>query len=130
VVIEQRIPMHASIFRPVVELLGPALERAPWRSPQRRYLPNVLARFELDPTPERFVELLSRHAYQSVLWRDSIDYLTNLYPDIAFVEVGPRAVLFNLLSRKWLSCPRYKTDAVDGSGAFDAVVRELARGAA
>lgn len=130
VLIEQRIPMHASMFRPVIDSLGPALERAPWCSPSLRYLPNVLGRFELDPTPARFVELLSQHAYRAVMWRDSIDYLVDLYPDIAFVEVGPRAVLYNLLSRKWLSRPRYKTDAVDGNGAFDAVVRELSRGAA
>jgi hypothetical protein len=35
------------------------------------------------------------------------------YPDARFVEVGPGAVLFNLLQRRWHANPRYRTDAAD-----------------
>lgn len=122
VVIERHIPMHASIFRPAAEALRPALEAAPWKSPTLPYLPNVKAGFEDDPTPERIVELLYRHVFSPVRWRESIDFLAERYPDAAFIEVGPRAVLHNLLSRKWHTNPRFKTDAPEGQPSqFEAI---------
>jgi [acyl-carrier-protein] S-malonyltransferase len=126
VVIERRIPMHASIFHPAADALRPALEAAPWKAPKLPYLPNVTAAFEEDPTPKRIVELLYRHVFSPVRWRDSIDLLAARHPDAAFVEVGPKAVLYNLLTRKWRSNPRFKTDAPEGQpGQFDVVAAAL-----
>lgn len=126
-IIEQRIPMHASMFSPVATALRPALERAPFKAPRRPYLPNVLGCFEEAPTPGRIAELLALHVHSPVLFRASIDFLSERIPDAAFVEVGPRAVLFNLLSRKWVRRPRFKTDAPDDPGpAFKATAQELA----
>ena len=126
VVIEKKIPMHASLFRPAADALRPALEAAPWRPPTGRYLPNVTAAFEPDPTPNRIVDLLYRHVFSSVRWRESIDLLAAEVPDAAFVEVGPKAVLYNLLNRKWRASPRFKTDAPEGQpGQFDAVAAAL-----
>lgn len=128
-IIEWRVPMHASIFEPAAVAFRPALERAPWRAPRLPYLPNVLGRFEEDPTPARIVDLLAQHVHRPVLFRASIDFLASRYPDAAFVEVGPRGVLYNLLSKKWLSRPRFKTDAPEDAGrAFEATVKELSRG--
>ncbi len=126
VVIERKIPMHASIFRPAADALRPALEAAPWQRPRLGYLPNVTATFEDDPTPERLVELLYRHVFSPVRWRESIDLLAERVPDAAFVEVGPRAVLYNLLTRKWRTNPRFKTDAPEGQPAqFEAVAASI-----
>jgi [acyl-carrier-protein] S-malonyltransferase len=127
--IEPRVPMHASMFAPAAAAFRPALQRAPFRTPRLPYLPNVLGRFEEVPTPDRIVDLLARHVAQPVLFRASIDLLVERHPDAAFVEVGPRGVLYNLLNKKWISRPRYKTDAAEDPGrAFEATVRELGRG--
>lgn len=129
-IIEQKIPMHASFFAPVADALRPALARTCFRTPRRPYLPNVLGHFEESATPARIAELLARHVYSPVHFRASIDFLAARYPDAAFVEVGPRAVLHNLLNRKWLTNPRFKTDAPDDPlVALEATVKELARAA-
>lgn len=126
VFIEQRVPMHASIFAPVAESLRPALEAAPWCTPRAPYLPNVLGCVEPAPTGSRIAELLALHVHRPVLFRASVDYICAQYRDVAFVEVGPRAVLFNLLSRKWIRAPRFKTDDKDNpSAAIATVVAEL-----
>lgn len=125
-IIERRVPMHASFFAPVAAALRPALDLAPFRAPRSPYLPNVTGRFEHAPTPARFADLLARHVHSPVLFRASIDLLAEESPGAAFVEVGPRAVLFNLLSRKWRSGARFKTDTTnDRAGAFAAVAKEI-----
>lgn len=129
-VIEQRVPMHASIFAPVAAALRPALAQTTFRKPRYPYLPNVLGRFEDEPLPARIADLLAQHVYSPVLFRASIDFIAEHYPDAAFIEVGPRAVLFNLLSRKWRPNPRFKTDAPEDPGrAFESTTRELTRAA-
>jgi malonyl CoA-acyl carrier protein transacylase len=109
VIIEDRIPMHASRFAPVARALARTLQRAPWRAPRMPYLPNVTARFETAPTPARIGHLLARHVFSPVRWRESIEIVAS-DPNVVFVEVGPRTVLFNLLSRSWLRNARFATD--------------------
>lgn len=126
VLIEPSIPMHAPMFRPVADRLRAVLEQAPWRRPALPYLPNVLGAIEPEATPARIAELLERHVYQPVLWRNSIDALA-ADPEAIFVEVGPKAVLYNLFARSWHKNPRFKTDGDDR--AFVALVEELANAA-
>jgi [acyl-carrier-protein] S-malonyltransferase len=129
-VIEQRVPMHASIFAPVATALRPKLDHARFRMPGRPYLPNVLGRFEEEPHAPRIADLLAQHVYSPVLFRASIDFLAERYPDAAFIEVGPRAVLYNLLNKKWRKNPRFKTDAPEDPGrAFQTTTEELIRAA-
>jgi [acyl-carrier-protein] S-malonyltransferase len=129
VLIEERIPMHASIFAPAAAALWHALEQAPWRTPHLPYLPNVLGSFEPEPRPGRIMDLLARHVHSPVLFRASIEQLVEHRGNAAFVEVGPRGVLYNLLSRKWISRPRFKTDTGEHGGrAFLAIAEELSRG--
>lgn len=124
--IEPKIPMHSSHFRPVAGLLREALESAPWQPVRLPYLPNVTGRFEPDPVPSRFVELLLRHVYSPVHWRESIDLLVDSLPGAVFVEVGPRSVLYNLLSPRWHKVERHKTDSAEGlPEAFATTVRNL-----
>jgi [acyl-carrier-protein] S-malonyltransferase len=127
VLIEDKIPMHASIFRPVAEALEPALRAARWRAPRLRYLPNVTATFEDAPTAARIVERLACHVHSPVLWRQSIELVAGMGPDTVFVEVGPRTVLHNLLSRSWKRNPRFATDGQHRG--LDALGKEIARAA-
>lgn len=128
--IEHRVPMHASMFAPVATALRPALDHTPFRAPRYPYLPNVLGGFEHEPIPARIADLLAQHVYSPVLFRASIDFLVERCPDAAFIEVGPRAVLFNMLSRKWIQRPRFKTDAPEDPGrAFETTAMELTRAA-
>lgn len=129
VVIEERVPMHASIFRPVADVLRVALNRAPFRTPRFPYLPNVLGRFEESPTHERIVELLALHVHSPVLFRASVDFIDAKVTNAAFIEVGPRAVLYNMLTRKWRHGARFKTDAKEDAGrALEATAKELTVG--
>lgn len=126
VLIEQRVPMHSSRFRPVADLLRPALMAAPFRTPTRTYLPNVLGELLPDATPAQMIELLLRHVYEAVRWRASIDLLAEKFPGASFIEVGPRAVLYNLLSPRWRRVDRFKCDSADDiCNAFAATCARL-----
>ena len=126
VLIERRVPMHSSVFRPVAQAMRPVLRAAPWTPPRLPYLPNARGRFERDPTPHVIAGLLEEHVHRPVRLRASIELLAAEHPDAAFVEVGPRAVLHNLLSRKWLRVKRLCTDSHGGEPpAFRAIAEEL-----
>lgn len=130
VVIEPRIPMHSSRFEPVGRELRAVLERVGWKPPTRPYLPNVVGRFVEEPGPAEFATLLSQHVYRPVRWRHSIDFVVANVEDAVFVEVGPRRVLCNLLSRKWLTNPRFPTDPEEQQpGSLDELIEELSRAA-
>jgi [acyl-carrier-protein] S-malonyltransferase len=129
VLIENRIPMHTQLFRPVADAFRAALAAIDWGSPALPYLPNVLGRFMENPGPDQMVELLSRHVYSPVLWRESVDFISELSDDLVFVEVGPRAVLYNLLGKRWKSNPRYRTDSQDDFlTSFISLTEELTGG--
>jgi [acyl-carrier-protein] S-malonyltransferase len=127
VIIERSIPMHTSLFRSVAERFRPAVEAAPWQAPERPYVPNAEARLIAHPQPSDFCSLLTAQVWQPVRWRASIDAVAARQGDATFVEVGPRAVLYNLLRRDWQSNPKYRLDAPETSGAsLDEIARELA----
>jgi len=124
--IERQIPMHTSVFRPASEALLPHLAKASWKKPHRPYVSNVLGGFVESTSAEMFVELMSRHVYSPVRWRDQIDAVAARYEDAVFIEVGPRGVLFNLLQKRWRANKKYKTDAAEGfADSFRALVGAL-----
>jgi [acyl-carrier-protein] S-malonyltransferase len=124
--IESRIPMHCSRFRVVADALRTALDAAPLKPARRPYLPNVLADWIPAPTPAEVRELLCCHVYQPVQWRRSIELVADRFPDAIFVEVGPRGVLYNLLSPRWRRVKREKTDHPENiEHAFAALVTRL-----
>jgi [acyl-carrier-protein] S-malonyltransferase len=124
--IESRIPMHCSRFRPASDAFRPALDAARWQASTRPYLPNVHAEWIAQPTPEQIRDALTRHVYQPVQWRRSIDLIADTFADAVFVEVGPRAVLYNLLSPRWRRVAREKTDHPNNIAvAFDGLVSRL-----
>lgn len=130
VVIEPRISIHSSRFEPVGRALRAVLERVPWKSPEKPYLPNVVGRFVEDPGPAQFVTLLSQHVHRPVLWRHSIDFIADRVERAVFVEVGPRRVLCNILNKKWRSNPRFTADPGEGEPAsLDRLIEELSRAA-
>ena len=120
IMIEPRIAMHSSLFAPVAEVFSQVVSRVPFRAPKRPYLPNVTGQLEPDPTPDRIRALLTAHVISPVRFRHSIELLASLAPRATFVEVGPRSVLYNLLSRKWLSNRRLRTDTPEGPLALAA----------
>ena len=93
------------------------------------YLSNVIARPIESPTRADFVDLLARHVHSPVQFRDTVDHLVAEHPDAAFIEVGPKAVLYNLLSRKWIGNARHRTDAPGAARAIAALAAEAARAA-
>jgi [acyl-carrier-protein] S-malonyltransferase len=126
VVIEDRIPMHCSSFRGVADQLRPHLERVTWKKPRSPYLPNVTGEPIASPAPADFVRLLTEHVHRPVRWRASLEQLVKGLPDAVLVEVGPRAVLYNLLRRGWLENRKLKTDDVaDPMATLRATAREL-----
>lgn len=127
--IERSVPMHASFFRPAAERFLPALEAARFGAARMPYLPNVLGQSVLEPTRETYVDLLYRHVFSPVLFRQSIEHVLAVEPDSIFVEVGPRAVLSGLL-RRFRGAPCHKTDGQgEPRAALEGLLEELARAA-
>jgi malonyl CoA-acyl carrier protein transacylase len=125
-VVDPRLPMHSPVFRPVAERLARALERTRFFAPWKPWLPNVLGRFEFDTVPARLRELLALHVWRPVLWRQALETLDAQVPDPVYVEVGPKAVLTNLIGRRWLDRPRFATDSPDGFPAhLAATIQEI-----
>lgn len=113
VVIEEKYPMHSSLFKPVGEGFRKILESTSFSTPRLPYVPNRLGKIIEKPDFSHFIDLLSTHIYSPVLWRQSIDYVVIRYPEAVFVEVGPKTVLFNLLYKKWHRNRKLCTDDPD-----------------
>lgn len=128
-VIENRIPMHSGMFRPVAALFRRHLEDADWKRPRKPYLPNVTGAFVHRPTRETFIERLWDHVHRPVLWRQSVEALAGLSSDATFVEVGPGRVLTNLMRRPWLSVRRLATDGDGVLGVARAVLADVGQDA-
>jgi [acyl-carrier-protein] S-malonyltransferase len=124
VVIDPNLPMHSTIFKPVETELRQTLLSVCWGTPERPYLPNVTGEFIEAPQREQFVDLLSRHPWNTVQWRKSMEVMCAL-PDIAFIECGPKSVLTNFFGKKWLNPKRF---AVDTEEDFAASMEKLLEG--
>jgi [acyl-carrier-protein] S-malonyltransferase len=125
--IEDRICMHMARFQPVAQGLIPALQAAVWRTPMRPYWPNVTAEPEPDADVDVFVDRLTRHVYQPVKWRHTIEALAEVHEGAVFVEVGPLPVLSRMIGRKWL--PGVRSFALDAGADTDPVALEATLGA-
>ena len=126
IVIENRIPMHTPLFRSVSAAFRPTLDSHAFLPFRKPYIPNVLGEpiETLDAGTVR--DLLQRHVFQPVHWRKSIDHLVAHAPDARFIEVGPGAVLYNLLQRRWHGNQRFHTDNPDRlDGRFARIAHEL-----
>lgn len=128
VVIERQVPMHSSLFAPVARRFAQTLETLAFGAVRRPYFPNRLGALVPEPTRETFVELLSTHVAQPVLWRQSIDHLMARHPDAVLVEVGAKAVLYNLLDRRWhRGVKKFCTDSREDTAAHFAGVVDALR---
>jgi [acyl-carrier-protein] S-malonyltransferase len=127
VMIERQVPMHSSLFEPVGARFRQALARVPFQRPRLPYLPNRLAELIAEPSTAQLVDLLSSHVHQPVLWARSIDLVVRTWPDLTLVEVGPKAVLFNLLDRKWhRGVRKLHTDSTkDTAAQLEQVLQQL-----
>jgi [acyl-carrier-protein] S-malonyltransferase len=125
-VIEPRIPMHAPVFAPVAAGLAHVLARTRLVAPRGAYVPNVRGEVLEGASADDVRACLTAHVHRPVLWQKSIDAVAARLPGACFVEVGPRAVLYNLFGRGWTPGRRARTDATEGwSNHFASLVAEL-----
>ncbi len=113
VFIDRQLPMHSSLFEPVGREFSEVLRKLTFHTPRIPYLPNRTGELLFSPDKDTFVELLTSHVYRPTLWRKSIDTIVDRHPDATFVEVGPKAVLHNMLDKKWHRKPRLHTDSAE-----------------
>jgi len=126
VVIDDRIPMHSSLFEPVAHRFRTHLESAPWGKVRLPYRPNVEGRVVEDPSAADFSDRLARHVHRPVQWRASVERCISECPDVVFVEVGPGRILSNLLQKRWVPNVRMATDSGDDLRAsIDGIARKL-----
>ncbi|MDC7683740.1 acyltransferase domain-containing protein [Asticcacaulis sp. BYS171W] len=100
-IIEDRICMHMPRFRPVSESFALALAAAEWRVPSQSYWANVTAQPAMADAAI-ITDCLTRHVYQPVLWRQTMEAFHITYPDAVFIEVGPLQILSKMMGRRWL----------------------------
>jgi [acyl-carrier-protein] S-malonyltransferase len=116
VVLDAAQAMHSPLFAQVATRYAEAVQRARWQVPGRPYLPNVLGRFVCHPAGADLEDLLLRHITSPVLWQQSVELLARAWPEAAFIEVGPKGVLSNLVRR---ICPDHDVYKVDGPQGLD-----------
>jgi [acyl-carrier-protein] S-malonyltransferase len=126
--IEPRIPMHAPVFAPTGERLGRELAQIQFTAATLPYLPNTRAELYDQPSAETIRACLVEHVSRPVRWRASVEAIAARVEEPTFVEVGPKAVLFNLFGRGWTPGARQRTDvAKDWTEHMQTVIKELAR---
>jgi len=126
IITERKVPMHASLFEPVGRAFRETLEKLDFRPARLPYIPNRLARVIEAPDREELVDLLSTHVHRPVLWQKSIDLVRELRPDVTFVEVGPKSVLYGLLRKSWFRASKHCTDSQDDTAAhLEATIEAL-----
>lgn len=124
--IEPRIPMHAPVFYETGARFAELLRELPFRVPRLPYVPNVWATVLDAPPPDVIRMCLTAHVSRPVRWHASIDALAARIGTPTFVEVGPKAVLYNLFGRGWMPGTRHKTDvAIDWHDHVVAIAKEL-----
>jgi [acyl-carrier-protein] S-malonyltransferase len=125
-----KLPLHSSLMKPIAGRLGQYLSGRDLRVPVLPYLPNATGELVYEPDKAALVDLMERHLYQAVHWRQSIDNLIRKHRDAVFVEVGPRRALcaYFYLEKKWHPNTRYFiTDNMDTRTGehLDKVVAEV-----
>lgn len=129
-IVEERIPMHTARFEPVAQSFADVLATAQFGEAQRDYWSNVAAA-PLAAEPETMRQRLTEHVYRPVRWRETVDALVAAHPDAAFLEIGPRTVLRDLLKRRWHpTLPVFSIDPMEAdhpAAAVAATLREVLR---
>ncbi len=125
-----KLPLHSMLMRPIAERLAAHMEQVDWRVPHLPYLPNALGKLVFAPGKATLIDLMARHLYEAVHWRQSIDGLVRRHRDAVFVEVGPRRALcaYFYLEKRWHPDTRYYiTDNMDAdTGTYlDTIVADL-----
>ncbi|MEP6548670.1 MAG: ACP S-malonyltransferase [Gammaproteobacteria bacterium] len=109
-VIEHKIPMHTSLFAGVAAAFAPQLAKVDFQRGHRPYISNYVGGKSAVADAPGIRAMLEAHVHNPVLWRQCIEEQAAATPDAVFIEVGPRSVLTNLLTRRWLPHRALKTD--------------------
>ncbi len=121
-IIEKNVPMHCAYFRPAAEALRVALEGVPFRRSTLPYMPNVDPTPRVSATTDDYVEHLTRHVFEAVQFRKTVDYFLTELDDPTFIEVGPKHIITDLLHRRWCKQPKFSTH---DRASFEAIVTSL-----
>lgn len=125
VVIEHRIPMHTPRFKPVASKLSEAIQETEIRDATKPYWSNV-AGSVVDGSASNIGKMLTRHVYEPVRWRETIDNMVARFPDALFIEVGPKTVLRDLMKRRWHGDANvHAVDSDDPHSSLNAVLEEV-----
>lgn len=124
-VIEPRIPMHAPVFAGTATQLANVLIDVPFTTPRRPYVPNVRGEPIAGATSSTIRICLTEHVFRAVRWQASVEAVAARVPGARFVEVGPKAVLYNLFGRGWTPGARFKTDVAEGDDDWPAHLSRL-----
>lgn len=128
IVIERKIPMHASRFAPVAQAFAKTLERTSFCVPSAPLLCNTDAQLVHAPSPQELRHRLAKHVHSPVLWQKSVESIVRECPDAIMVEVGAMGVLSGLLNRRWLAVRKHKCDVKEGLHPhFEGLVRALSQ---
>jgi [acyl-carrier-protein] S-malonyltransferase len=109
--IESNIPIHSPVFAVVADRFAAVLAQTPVTPGQRPYVPNVKGSPIAGATPDQIRSSLAAHVSHPVRWRLSVERLATDLPDSEFIEVGPGAVLYNLLGSGWMPGRRSRSNA-------------------
>jgi [acyl-carrier-protein] S-malonyltransferase len=86
---------HSSFMKQAADVFRPELDKVQWNSP----VPPVIANVSAQPVlKDALAESLYRQIFSSVLWEDSLNYLSSQGVK-TFVEIGPGKVLSGLVKR-------------------------------
>jgi malonyl CoA-acyl carrier protein transacylase len=114
----------------VAEKFRTVLDATAFHPPTLDYLPNVAGAPQPQATVKMIREQLAAHVCKPVRWQASIDNLASRLPDAHFIEVGPRAILYNLFGKGWMPGKRSRTDAQENwPEHMQALIGELGNGA-
>jgi malonyl CoA-acyl carrier protein transacylase len=125
-VIDPALPMHSRMFKPAADAFGAALEQVEWTPAEQPYLPNVDGTFLTNVKRSDYVDRLYRHVFNTVRWSQSLAEVVQHFPDAAFVEVGPKCVLYNAFRREYKDLRCFCTDDPDSENpTLPATVQRL-----
>jgi [acyl-carrier-protein] S-malonyltransferase len=114
-------PFHSPLMKPAADRLKEELLKYAFNDLKWNVISNVTA--NPYPNQDKIIEYLSMQIVQPVRWQASMEYLQK-QKDLLAIEMGPRTVLKNLMSK---NAPNIKTISFDSENDLQAVRTQLSQ---
>lgn len=114
-------PFHSSFMKVAAERFRPVLEQTEWQQPEVTIIANVNAR---PVSKEAIVDSLYRQLFSSVLWEDTLNYLSGCGVNL-FLEVGPGRVLSGLVKKTLKGVKVYNCEDLESVKKALAILKEV-----